>query len=148
MEEVKISLKKAGVKIVNGHYLMDRRSNYYLSCYLFRYRHRFQSQNADQKAESITSSNGGDDFDKVENGIHLRTGLIDAPGRVETMVIAPPATPQIDHPKPDGQRALGRHDPMDAGNAKSLGFRGDRRNHHQLSGHQLSAQEKRKKSKS
>jgi hypothetical protein len=25
------------------------------------------------------------DFDKIENGVHVRTGLIDAPGRLETM---------------------------------------------------------------
>jgi hypothetical protein len=45
----------------------------------------FKNKNADEISETITNPSGGDDFDRIENGIHLRTGLIDAPGRIETI---------------------------------------------------------------
>jgi len=35
--------------------------------------------------ENITSIPEKDDFDRIENGIHVRTGLIDAPGLMETV---------------------------------------------------------------
>ncbi|MBK8503783.1 MAG: monoheme cytochrome C [Saprospiraceae bacterium] len=42
-------------------------------------------KNSEEKVQTITGLQEGDDFDKIENGIHLRTGLIDAPGRIETI---------------------------------------------------------------
>lgn len=36
-------------------------------------------------AETIVSITDEDDYDKIENGIHVRTGFIDAPGLMETV---------------------------------------------------------------
>lgn len=37
------------------------------------------------KEETLIDKNNNDDFDKIENGIHVRTGFVDAPGLLETV---------------------------------------------------------------
>ncbi|MBU2946717.1 monoheme cytochrome C [Zobellia uliginosa] len=42
-------------------------------------------ENTDSDSETVAVPTEEDDFDKVENGIHVRTGFIEAPGMIETV---------------------------------------------------------------